>query len=127
MSFPKAISQGAMKAFNSEKNQIETAVVNRSMKDKEDIIQHGENAENILTSGINFTSEIMASIMMTGDPELLKDQISWSNERLVYDGVKPKHIKKRLRYFIIEIEDRLPEEYASEIAPYFKWMINNFQ
>jgi len=126
MSFPKAVSQEAMNAYNKAKKQIESAVVERAMKDKKDIVQHGDKAEDILRSGISFTSEIMASAMTVGEPGLLKDQIEWSKSRLVHDGVDQEQIKKRFQYFIQEIERQLPQDYSTQIVPFFDWMIRNY-
>ena len=127
MKFPPAISDNTLHIFRDKKTLIEAAVVERSLKDKSDIEQHGKEAQELIRSGIHFTTEILESAMSTGEMALLKDQVEWSQDRLVQDLVLPSHIIRRFNYYMDALSTYLPEEPASEILPYLQWMIQGFK
>ena len=127
MKFPAPISDKTLHIFRDHKAQIEAAVVERSLKDKFDIEQHGKEAEALIKSGIHFTTEILESAMVSGEMALLKDQIDWSQDRLPHDLVQTIHIINRFNYYMDAISSFLPQENAHEILPYFQWMIQTFK
>lgn len=127
MKFPAPISDNTLYIFRENKAQIEAAVVERSLNDKSDIEQHGKEAQELIKSGIHFTSEILESAMCSGEMALLKDQIDWSKDRLVHDLVMPAHIINRFHYYMDAITIYIPEENAGEILPYLQWMIQNLK
>lgn len=123
MQFPSAISNSTLQLFKDNKKLIESDVIERSLKDKDKIQQHGKEAKEVITSGIHFTTEILESAMSTGEMTLLKDQIEWAQVRLVHDHVLPSHIICRLNYYKDSVLKHLPKENANEIFAYLEWMV----
>lgn len=120
----KPISPQAMHSFQNEKNHIIKKAVEQSMERSEEIIHHGNNAKQILSSGYTFTMEMLEAAMLVGELDLLKDQMNWAQKRLPHDGVYPSHIFNRLKILDAVISQIIPYEYTTEIHPYLQWMID---
>lgn len=58
------------------------------MKNKNDIVQHGDEAEKLLKIGMEYITKMLESAMSLGEISLLKDQLSWACDRLPHDGVE---------------------------------------
>ncbi len=120
-----AISSEALKEFQEATPKIIAETVSRSLKCKEDISQHGGDAEKIITSGIEFTSKMLESAMVMGEIPLLEDELSWAKDRLSHDGVEMEHVLKRFKIYKDVINEILSKESAIEVNHFINWMINH--
>lgn len=117
------VSSEALKSFKEYSPQIIRNTVNISLKRTDEVAQHGDQARELLSTGMEFTTRMLESAMLMGEISILEDQLSWACDRLPHDGVALEHILIRLDIYREQIRDVLPEEYASEIIPYLDWMI----
>lgn len=124
ISFPEPASEEALKAFHNASQEIIKKVVSESLANKEDVAHHGDEAERIITSGLQFTTSILESAMRVGEASLLKDQIEWAGDRLPHDGVSMAHVARRMNILIEVVKEVLPSRYADEIIPYIQWMLH---
>jgi len=67
-----AISKDALNAFISASPYIIKETVNRSMERKSEVLQYGEDAEQILTTGLEFTTRMLETAMALGEISILK-------------------------------------------------------
>ena len=116
-----------MTAFRSARQAIIERVVSRSMEHQDEVVHHGEEAEQIITSGIQFTTQMLESAMAVGEIALLEDQLAWAMDRLPHDGVAPHHLLHRLRLYGQVVKELLPAEHAAQISPYIDWMVSRHQ
>lgn len=123
----KPVSPEAVEAFKKEQQNIINDAVAVSMKFKEDVEHHGEQAEQLIGTGLMFTAKMLEAILPTGQTVLLDDQLKWAVERLPHDGVQTTQIIKRLNYFSEALSKRIPPRLSEEIIPYIDYMIKRME
>jgi hypothetical protein len=102
-------------------------VVARSLERHAEVSQHGEQAERLITAGIEFTTQTLEAVLQLGDPTLMEFQLTWARDRLPHDGVAPAHLLARLRIYAQVVAEMLTAEQAREVNPYLNWMIERQQ
>ena len=117
------ISKEALAAFREGKRAITQEVAARSLSREDEVAHHGEEAERLVTSGIEFTTRMLEAALKLGEITLLDDQLTWAMERLPHDGVSPQYVLNRFRIYRRVVEDLLPRSHALEITPFLDWMI----
>lgn len=121
------VSAATLAAFRSASPAIIAQVVARSLAQENKVTHHGENAEQLITAGIQFTSRMLEAALAVGEVALLEDQLTWAMDRLPHDDVAPEHVLNRFRIYREVVQERLPAEQAAEIIPYVDWMITRQQ
>jgi hypothetical protein len=119
---PSTVSAEALAAFRAASQSIVDRVVARSLAHRDDVVQHGEAAGPLITSGIRFTTQMLEAAMAVGEVALLEDQLAWALDRLPH-GVSPEHVLKRFRIYGEVVQELLPAQYAAEILPFVDWLI----
>jgi methanogenic corrinoid protein MtbC1 len=122
-----AISREALAAFRAAAPRIIRETVTQSMKVTADIKQHGDQAENIITAGMEFTLRMLDSAMAAGETALLADELMWAKDRLAYDGVSLQQVGNRLKLMRKIAIEKMPSEEAGEVTGYIDWMIAKFE
>lgn len=117
------VSPKAMDSFKTFAPEIIKKTVEISMKRHNEISQHKDQAHSIINSGMEFTTKMLESALLTGEISLLEDELKWAADRLPHDGVSMKHVLVRLKIYRKQIINILPEDDASEIVPFLDWMI----
>ncbi|MCK9151733.1 hypothetical protein [Methanobacterium alcaliphilum] len=117
------VSLETMNCFKKHAPEIIEKTVQISMKRKEEVIQHGNQAQKLLILGMQFTTKMLESALITGEISLLEDELKWAKDRLPHDDVTMKHVLVRLKIYRTQIMKTLPEECAIEIVPFIDWMI----
>jgi len=97
------------------------------MQHIDEIAHHGQEAQQLISSGIRFTTKMLTTAMATGEISLLEDQLTWAKDRLRHEGVKPEHLLHRLQIYSDVVQEILPEYQAQEINQFIKWMIQRQQ
>lgn len=118
-----AISKDALNAFISAGPYIIKETVKRSMERKDEVNQHGEDAEQILTTGMEFTTRMLETAMSLGEISILEDELSWARDRLPHDNVALEHILERFQIYQEVLNEQIEPEYCQEINPFLDWMI----
>ena len=118
----KKVRPETLQLFNQHKQDIIRKVVNISLQRQEEVTHHGIKAKQVITSGINFTTKMLESAIMTEDVSLLHDQIIWAMDRLPHDGVRPEFILNRFNIYADVVNEILPEDNSFEINQYIYWM-----
>ncbi|MGB9201863.1 hypothetical protein, partial [Methanobacterium sp.] len=116
-------SKEAMVAFNEASPKIIKETVICSLEREDEVVQYGNDAQNILTTGLKFTTQMLESAMYIGEIPILEDQLLWAKDKLPADGVEMEHILVRLRIYREIIIEILSNEHANEIIPFVDWMI----
>lgn len=123
----KPVSPAALAAYRKHKTRIVENVVARALEQPAEVAQHGDDAERIVTAGIEFTAQVLESVMQVGDPALLDYQLSWAQDRLPHDGVSPAFVLSRFRNFADSVAQTLAPEHAQEVNQWVNWLINRQQ
>jgi hypothetical protein len=118
-----SISKEAMAAFQEAGKKIIKETVFRSIDREDEILQLGNDAEKILTAGLEFTTKMLESAMFMGEIPILEDGLLWAKDKLPADGIEMEHILVRLRIYREVIIETLAREHANEITPFLDWMI----
>lgn len=118
-----AISKDALNAFISASPYIIKETVNRSMERKSEVLQYGEDAEQILTTGLEFTTRMLETAMALGEISILEDELSWARDRLPHDNVELEHILQRFKIYREVLNEQIEPEHCQEINPFLDWMI----
>lgn len=121
------VNQSAMSAFKINRPMIIQEVVSRSMQRTEDTTQHGDQAEELITSGLEFTTRMLENTMPTGQTALLEDQLTWALDRLPHDRVAPEHLLSRFEIYTQVVAELMETEDAQQINRYLEWMINRLE
>lgn len=116
-------SAEALAAFRKERETIIQAVAARSLARQEEVAHHGDEAERLITSGIEFTTRMVDAAMAMGEVVLLADQLRWAMDRLPHDGVSPEYVLNRFRIYRQVVEERLPADHAADVVRFLDWMI----
>ena len=117
------VSDAALAAFRKEKKTIIQEVTTRSLRQRDEVAHHGEKAEQLIRSGIEFTTRMLEAAMVMGEVALLEDQLAWAMERLPHDGVSPEYVLNRFCTYREVVEEHLPAAHSSEIIRFLEWMI----
>jgi hypothetical protein len=118
-----AISPEALESFRDNSPAIIKETVARSLKREEEVSQHGDQAEKLITSGLEFTTKMLEAAMSMGELPLLEDELTWAKDRLPHDGVEMEHLLTRFKIYRDVVKENLPPEYADEITDFIDWMI----
>ncbi len=118
------ISPGALVSFQDNSDTIIKETVSRSLKRDHEVEHHGENAQELLTTGMEFTTKMLEAAMSLGEIALLEDELLWAQDRLPNDGVQMEHVLNRFKIFGDVIKETMPSEYVNEIMAFIDWMIN---
>lgn len=117
------LTPAALDAFRQARPEIIRRVVARSMEHEDQVAHHGQEAQRLLTSGIEFTTRMLDSAMTVGHGALLEDQMTWAQDRLPHDGVEPEHLLTRFKIYEDVVGELLPAEVAAQVNAYLQWMI----
>lgn len=118
-----AISPEALESFRENSQLIIKETVRRSLKREEEVSQHGDKAEKLITSGLEFTTKMLEAAMSMGEIPLLEDELTWAKDRLPHDGVEMEHVLTRFKIYRDLVGEKLPPEYATEVTGFIDWMI----
>jgi hypothetical protein len=121
------VNQGALLAFKAARQSIIEQVVLRSLQRPEEVEHHGDEAAELITSGIEFTTRMLENTMPTGQTTLLEDQLAWALDRLPHDGVAPEHLLSRFEIYAGVVAELMETEDAHQINRYLEWMINRLE
>ncbi len=121
------ISSEAMEEFQTYKEDIIKETVHQSLGREEEVQHHGEEAEKLITQGIEFTTKMLESAMLVGEPLLLEDELNWAKDRLPHDGVALEHVLSRFQIYRQVVKDKISPEHAPEIVSYLDWMITQLK
>jgi hypothetical protein len=113
----------ALAAFRAISPTVIRETVARSLQRTSEVAQHGEEAERLLTAGLEFTTLMLDAAMATGEIPLLEDELSWARIRLPFDGVAAEHVLNRLIIYRDLITSLMPPEYTRQVSEYIDWMI----
>jgi hypothetical protein len=122
-----AVSQEALKAFRTAAPQIIKECVDRALLDKANVAQHGDQAESLITAGLQFTTRMLDSAMSVGATALLADELAWAKDRLPHDGVSMQQVSSRLTIMREIIFNKLPRAEAREVVSYLDWMLERME
>lgn len=73
---------------------------------------YGDQAERILSAGLEFAPRMLETAMQPHEPRLLDQQLDWAYERLPHDGVVPEHILSRFQIYAEVVGALLPAPHA---------------
>jgi hypothetical protein len=118
------ISPEALESFQDNRDIIIKETVSRSLKRDHEVEHHGENAPQLLTTGLEFTTKMLEAAMSMGEVALLEDELKWAQDRLPHDGVQMEHVLIRFKIYRDVVTETLPSGYAKEITTFIDWMIN---
>jgi hypothetical protein len=117
------VNVNTLNNFKHKSNVIVKEVVDRSMKYKDDVRQHGNRAEEVITEGIKMTTEMLFNAMSVNDVGVLDDQLQWAIKRLPVDGVSPEQVYKRFNIYLEVVNELFVQSQAKEISQFIEWMI----
>ncbi len=123
----KPVSPAALAAFRKTKNKIVGYVVATALENPAEVAHHRDDAERIVTAGIEFTAQVLESVMQVGDPALLDYQLSWAADRLPHDGVSAAFVLNRFRNFASSVDLFLAPEHAKEVNRWVNWLVTRQQ
>jgi hypothetical protein len=121
------VSPATLAAFHNASRSIIEETVARALKRRVEVVQHGDQAEQLISSGMEFTTRMLEAALMTGEIPILEDELLWAKDRLPHDGVALEHILSRLIIYREVIAEKLPEESAREVNRFIDWMITRQQ
>ncbi len=117
------VSPITLQAFQAKRAEITRQVVARALAQQDEVAQHGGEAERIMMSGIEFTSQMLEAALQFNDTATLGYQLEWANDRLPHDGVAAAHLLHRFQMYADVVADLLPADQAAEVNQYLAWMI----
>ncbi len=120
---PAPVPPRALDAFSSKRHRIVQRVVERSLARTEEVAHHGDDAERLITAGIEFTTKMLLAAMEMNEPSLLEHQLEWAKDRLPHDGVEPKYLLNRLSIYGEVVEQLLEPAHVEQIGAYVEWLI----
>jgi len=109
--------------FEAERLGIVNLVVERSLKRRDEVAQHGEMAGQRLTMGLDFTTRALGIAMQLRNAELRRQQVVWGNDRLPHDSVEPQHILVRFHILGDVVRETLPLADAAIVNQYVDYLI----
>jgi len=120
----KPISPQALAAFKKHRLNIIQMVVTRSMKNMDEVPQHGDKTEELLTTGLDFTTQALEVSMQLGNIDIFEIQLQWALDRLPHVGVQPQHLLSLFKILAEVIQSILPAQVTREVYPFVTWLIN---
>jgi hypothetical protein len=127
LNMPSTVDSSTIASFKKLKNSIIDQTVADIMRHTRYMEELGSAAEEKIRSGLDFTIEVLISVMSLGDKNLLEDQLTWAKDRLPHDGVQSDHIMENLKLLAGVIKDLMTEKDAESIVPYVEWMIKRME
>ena len=119
----RPLSTKALSAFRSAQGDIAREVVRRCLTRTEQVAHHGDDAQDLLTKGMDFVMRMLDSAMAVGEVALLEDELAWARQRLPHDGVSAEHVLTRFQILGQVVSEMLPDEAAAEVIPYLDWLV----
>jgi hypothetical protein len=117
-----AISKESLAAFRAASPEIIRETVALALLCKNDVAQHGDQAEKLITSGLEFTTRMLDSAMTFGSTALISDELLWAKDRLPHDKVSMQQVSNRMKIYRNAILSKLPHTQANEVIAYIDWM-----
>ena len=121
------VSHQALQSFRQHQGRIIETTVRRVMEDPEHIAHHGDQAEELVRSGLQFTTRMLDAALAAGESTLMEQQLQWAQSRLPHDGVSPEEMLQNLQTYRDVIQETLDAAHADEIAGAVDWMIATHQ
>jgi hypothetical protein len=94
------VSPETLARFQAQRMNLVDEVVERSLKQSDLIVQHGARAREVITVGLDYTTRALGVAMQVHNSEMLRQQLSWANDRLPHNRVEPQHILVLLRILV---------------------------
>ena len=117
-----AVSPATVAAFTAERSRIIEMTVARSLE-RTEVAQHGQDAERLLTIGLDFTTQALLIAMQVVNPALLDQQLQWGNTRLPHDGVSAEQLLQRFQILAEVITETLASLDAQAVNSYVNRLI----
>ena len=117
------VSEESLAIFHARRAEIIAEATRRALTFQEEVAHHGPEAEQLIATGLDFTTRAIETAMQYSDTSILSHQISWGFDRLPNDGVLPSHVLHRLEILSDVISDLLPAQNARAIVQYLSCMI----
>jgi len=118
------VSPEAQAAFRKNHAKIITRTVEKLLAQAGQFDHLGDQAENILAAGFEFTSSSLEACMLINDASLLIDQLRWSKDRLPHDGISMPRMLENLQVYADVINELLPASQSAEIVNLIHNMIS---
>lgn len=116
---PSRVSPEALAALAAARETIIRTVLERT----HEVAHHGDEAERILSAGLEFTTRMLETAMQLHQPGLLDQQIDWAYERLPHDSTVPEHILSRFQIYAEVVGALLPAPHAEAVNQFVNRMI----
>ena len=117
-----AVSPATVAVFAAERSRIIEMTVARSLE-RTEVAQHGQDAERLLTIGLDFTTQAIMIAMQLVNPALLDQQLQWGNTRLPHDGVSAEQLLQRFQILAEVITETLASLDAQAVNSYVNRLI----
>ncbi len=117
------ISPDARQAFKQNQTKIIDTLVARLLAQPGAFDHLGNQAEQVLKNGFEFTANTLDACMQVNDISLLVDQLNWAKDRLPYDGISMERMKKNLDSFCQVISEFIHPPLDNEIIGLVQSMI----
>jgi hypothetical protein len=124
---PSKVDHDTIASFKRLKNSLIDRAVSNIMLHSRSMDELGDTAEEKIRSGLDFTIEVLISVMSLADVNLLEDQLNWAKDRLPHDGIQPDHIMENMKILSGVINELMTETDADSIVPYLEWMIKRME
>ncbi len=116
-------NEEALRMLQSQRRRIIDRATEQALNLQADIRELGARAPQIIAAGYDFVTRMLEAALAANRPELLDEQIIWSNERQPHDGVLPAHMLRRLEIYDAVIRKLLPPDVSVTIGLYTRRMI----
>jgi len=127
LNIPSTVNNSTTASFKKLKNTLIDRAAANIMLHTKSMDTLGNTAEEKIRSGLDFTIEVLISVMSLGDVNLLEDQLNWAKDRLPHDGIEPEHIMENMKILAGVINELMTKTDADSIAPYMQWMIKRME
>ena len=122
---PPNVSVAAQAAFRKNHSQIIDSSVAKLLAEPGAYDHLGEQAEQILRAGFEFTSSSIEACLQVNNLSLLIDQLRWAQDRLPHDGIRMDQMAHSLVVYCQVIREYLAQNQADEIISVVHTIIPN--
>jgi hypothetical protein len=122
---PPNVSAAAQAAFRKNHYQIIASSVAKLLAEPGAYDHLGEQAEQTLKAGFEFTSSSIEACLQMNNLSLLIDQLRWAKDRLPHDGIRMEQMANNLLIYCKVIREYLPPAHANEIITVVQILIPN--
>lgn len=119
----RPVSEVARTTFQDHRAALVDRTVEASLAFPEQLVDHGDDAREMLTMGLTFTTRSLETAITFGTVDLLADQLQWAMDRLPHDGFAPDHVLHRLQLLREALHETVTAVHAEKISPYIDWMV----